>query len=103
MSPLTFHRRFDIMSLSFVYCGVNGMNNEEKILEMLGAIQYDISSMKTDISELKTDVAELKTDVAGLKADMVEVKTNINYLWEDVRRIGERVEEHDVILKNRVG
>ena len=50
------------------------MSNEEKILEILSAMQGDISAMKEDISVLKEDVAGLKQDVAGLKEDVAILK-----------------------------
>ena len=53
------------------------MNNEEKILEILGVIQSDVSGLKTDVADLKTDVADLKTDVAGLKNDVADLKTRV--------------------------
>ena len=50
------------------------MSNEEKILEILSAMQGDISSMKEDIAGLKQDVAGLKQDVAELKEDVAILK-----------------------------
>ena len=43
------------------------MNNEEKILEILGVIQSDVSGLKTDVADLKTDVADLKTRVTKIE------------------------------------
>lgn len=43
------------------------MNNEEKILEILGLIQTDVSVLKTDVSSLKTDVADLKDRVVKIE------------------------------------
>lgn len=36
------------------------MTNEEKILEMLAAMQNDINAIKQDVSVLKQDVEELR-------------------------------------------
>ena len=60
------------------------MSNEEKILEILSAMQSDISGMKGDI-------AGLKEDVAGLKEDMARV----NKILEEHTEI---LEDHSVAL-----
>ena len=65
--------------------------NEEKILEILSAMQSDISGMKGDIAGLKEDVAGLKEDVAGLKEDMARV----NKILEEHTEI---LEDHSVAL-----
>ena len=67
------------------------MSNEEKILEILSAMQGDISGIKADISGLKQDVAGLKEDVAGLKEDVAILK-------EDVAILKEVQEDHTVAL-----
>ena len=38
------------------------MNNEEKILEILGQLAKDVADMKIDIATLKDDVAIIKED-----------------------------------------
>ena len=54
------------------------MNNEEKILEMLGQMQADIAGMKTDISGIKSDQAAMKADQAAMKADIAGIKTRLD-------------------------
>ena len=75
------------------------MNNEEKILQLLGAMQTDISGMKTDISGMKTDISGMKTDISGMKTDMSILKetqaehtTALNALleWADECREADR-------------
>ena len=58
------------------------MNNEEKILQLLGAMQTDISGMKTDISGMKTDISGMKTDISILKETQAEHTTALNALLE---------------------
>jgi hypothetical protein len=57
--------------------GALGMNNEEKILNILGQIQTDISGMQTDISGLKEGQAE----ISGIQGQM---QADISVLKEDV-------------------
>jgi regulator of replication initiation timing len=86
--------------------GMTVMNNEEKILEILTAMQADISELKADVAELKTDVAELKADVAELKVavaklneDMVEVKEKIDTINEAIGIIVEWIDEAAIAIK----
>ena len=72
------------------------MNNEEKILEILGVIQSDVSGLKTDVADLKTDVADLKTDVADLKTDVADLKTDVADLKTRVTKI--EITQENVIL-----
>ena len=75
------------------------MNNEEKILQLLGAMQTDISGMKTDISGMKIDISGMKTDISGMKTDISILKetqaehtTALNALleWADECREADR-------------
>ena len=83
------------------------MNNEEKILEILGVIQSDVSGLKTDVADLKTDVAglkndvaDLKTDVAGLKTDVADLKTDVAGLKNDVADLKTRVTKIEITQEN---
>ena len=58
------------------------MNNEEKILQLLGAMQTDISGMKTDINGMQTDISGMKTDMSGMQTDINGMKTDICILKE---------------------
>ena len=75
------------------------MNNEEKILQLLGAMQTDISGMKTDINGMQTDISGMKTDISGMKTDISILKetqaehtTALNALleWADECREADR-------------
>ena len=66
------------------------MNNEEKILEILGVIQSDVSGLKTDVADLKTDVADLKTDVADLKTRVTKIEiTQENVILPQLQTLAE--------------
>ena len=64
------------------------MTNEEKILEMLAAMQKDIVAIKEDVTEVKTDVAELKEDVAELGESLEETRSGVNSLLEWAEECG---------------
>lgn len=53
------------------------MNNEEKILEMLGQMQADISGIKSDQAAMKADIAGIKTEQSAMKADQAAMKADI--------------------------
>ena len=66
------------------------MNNEEKILEILGVIQSDVSGLKTDVADLKTDVADLKNDVADLKTRVTKIEiTQENVILPQLQALAE--------------
>ena len=69
------------------------MSNEEKILEILSAMQGDISAMKADISGLKEDVAGLKEDVAILKEVQEDHTVALNELlaWAEEVQVVVRI------------
>ena len=76
------------------------MNNEEKILEILGVIQSDVSGLKTDVADLKTDVAGLKNDVADLKTDVADLKNDVAGLKNDVADLKTRVTKIEITQEN---
>ena len=76
------------------------MNNEEKILEILGVIQSDVSGLKTDVADLKTDVAGLKNDVADLKTDVAGLKNDVAGLKNDVADLKTRVTKIEITQEN---
>ena len=68
------------------YCfkGVDGLNHEEKILELLTTIQKDVSGIGRELTSLKQDVTDLKQDVDGLKQDVTTLRKDVTVLQEDV-------------------
>ena len=50
------------------------MSNEEKILELLSAMQKDLAGVKEDLADVKEDLAGVKEDLAGVKEDLAELK-----------------------------
>lgn len=61
------------------------MSNEEKILEMLSAMQSDLTALKEDVSALKEDVAEIK-EVQAQHTEILEEHTvalNELLAWAD--------------------
>lgn len=75
------------------------MNNEEKILSILGTMQADISGLKQDVSGLKGDVADLKAGQANLSQRMASaenaiLKTNITIENEIIPAIRLLAEGH---------
>lgn len=75
------------------------MNNEEKILEILGRIEGDVSTLKGDVSTLKGDVSTLKNDVSILKDDMAGVKSRLD--GHDLRL--QRIENSVILIENEHG
>lgn len=66
---------------------VRVMTNEEKILELLSAMNGRMNHIETDVSGMKTDMSGLKTDVSGLKTDVSGMKNDISGLHADVAGI----------------
>lgn len=58
------------------------MNNEEKIIQLLTAMQEDISGLKEDVSGLKADVSALQADVSSLKVRTAHMERDIAELKE---------------------
>ncbi len=71
------------------------MNNEEKILEIL-------TQMQQDISDLKTGQANLEAGQAALHKDVEQIKNDIQFMWEDIDRISDRLGVQEDIVKKRV-
>ena len=56
------------------------MNNEDKILEMLGAMQQDIQNMKSDMQGMKSDMQNMKSDMRGVKTESTKLHSKIDAL-----------------------
>lgn len=64
------------------YCfkGVDGLNHEEKILELLTTIQKDVSGIGRELTSLKQDVATLRKDVTVLQEDVTTLKKETQFI-----------------------
>ena len=67
------------------------MNNEEKIIEMLGAIQGQMDNMEKTVNGLKEDVKKLKVNQKYMWEDIGKLDKHISMVEGDVRQIKERV------------
>ena len=76
---LTTYRRHRIILI-----GVRAVTNEEKILDLLGAMNNRIGNIEIDIAGIKTDVAGTKTDIAGMKVNIAELQSNVAEIRMDV-------------------
>lgn len=65
------------------------MNNEEKILEMLGAIQSEIGSMR---AEMDSKFAAVQSEIAEMKSQMAEMQSEIA---ETNGKLDDLIEAHD--------
>ena len=74
------------------------MNNEDKILEMLGAMQQDIQNMKSDMQGMKSDMQGMKSDMQNMKSDMRGVKTEITKLHSKIDALAASQEQTRVTV-----
>ena len=73
-----------------------------QILSELQALREGQSRQGEDLASLKKDVSSLKKDVSSLKTDVSEIKVELRFVWEDVKKIDNRLTaqgEELVILK----
>ena len=74
------------------------MNNEDKILQILGTMQEDIHSMKDDIQGMKDDIQDLKSDMQSTKDDIQGVKSEITKLHGKVDALAKSQEQTRVTV-----
>ena len=67
------------------------MNNEEKIIEMLGAVQSKMDNMEKTVNGLKEDVKKLKVNQTYMWEDIEKLDKHIGMVESDVRQIKEYV------------
>lgn len=72
------------------------MNNEEKILEILGNLTSNVSEIRNDIVTLKDDVSTFKDDITSIKSDISSIKDDVSELKHRVTKI-EVTQENTVI------
>ena len=58
---------------------------DEKILDILKELQFNIKDMKTDITEMKTDITDMKTDITNIKTGITDMKTDITNMKTDIK------------------
>ena len=88
------------------------MNNEDRILEILTAMQADISSLKSDVTSLKEGQVKLNDkldtlviDVEDIKLDIAVIQTVQNQhtnLLKKIARFVEAQTNESVSLDHRV-
>lgn len=61
------------------------MNNEEKILQVLGEMNSCLTNIETRLDKIEDDISTLKDDVATLKEDSAITREACNTLveWTD--------------------
>ena len=62
------------------------MNNEERIIEMLTAMQADISGLKSDVTSLKAGQAKLEAGQARLETRVEDIHNNLAVLENDYQQ-----------------
>lgn len=60
------------------------MNNEEKILNILSAVQGEVSAMRGDITSMRGDITTMQGDIASLRTDVTAMQGDIASLRTDV-------------------
>ena len=88
------------------------MNNEEKIIEMLGTIQGQINNMQGQMDNMQgrmdnmqSRMDNMEKTVNDLKEDVKELKLNQKNMWEDIGKLDKHISmvEGDVRqIKERV-
>jgi hypothetical protein len=56
------------------------MNNEEKILESIAAIQSTQAIMQTTLTTMQTDISELKNTVGSLESRSEEIQADLGII-----------------------
>lgn len=50
------------------------MNNEEKILQMLGEMRTEQAGMRAELAEMRSGLAEMRSGLAEMKAEQAEMR-----------------------------
>jgi len=62
--------------------GVAALTNEDKILEMLAAMQGYIRQINTRLGSVETEVKAIRSDLDDMKESQEEVRTSVNAILE---------------------
>lgn len=77
------------------------MTNEEKILEMLSAMQSSITTMQSSITTMQADITTIKEDVKALDCKVEEgFKATRSELVDTVETVGRKVERLESTVKD---
>lgn len=68
------------------------MTNEEKILEMLGAMQNQMGTMQGEIENIRADLTGVKSDVQGLKSDMQGLKSDMQGVKLEITKLHGKID-----------
>ena len=78
------------------------MNNEERILDLLGNLTAQVGTLTADMAVMKSDMTVMKSDMTVMKSDIAELKTRatkIEVTQENVilPRLQVLMEGHDTL------
>ena len=62
------------------------MSNEEKILQILTAMQEDIAGLKTDVAHLQAQMDQMAEDIAELKGSRRQFTEASAHFWSKHRK-----------------
>lgn len=65
------------------------MNNEEKILHILGQMQGDIKQMQGDIKQLQADTKQMQGDISTLKDGQQRIENTLTIIYNQTARLTE--------------
>lgn len=74
------------------------MNNEEKILKILDAIQTDIGGLKEGQKSLEAGQTAMQADISGLKEGQKNLEVGQAAMQADIGLIKTQLHEHSAIL-----
>lgn len=67
----------------------------KQILSELQGLRDGQARIETIVIKQGEEIAGLRADVNKLKQDVREIKTELRYVWEDIKKIDNRLSAHD--------